>query len=848
MEFILISILVLFIWVSNIKNIFITLLPLIFIIILFNRRLNSLEKKILELTEHIPSLKNNNLEVRKSPKENIQAQDSHAREQTLNTSTVQRIESYYNKDNEEKNDNSVKTIKSGNFEKQWGLRLPVWIGGISLALASFFMVKYSIENALLSPTVRTFLGAGFGIFLLYLGHFIRKKTNVSNSVKIAQALSGAGIADLYFCVYAATNFYDILPSFLGFLLMAVVTAIAVTLSLVHGYPIALLGMVGGFVTPLLFNTNTPNTPLLFIYLYIVLAGIFSVVRKQNWWFLSIPAIIFTFFWVIMWLCKGYNAEDSLSLGLFLIAISATVVISTNKKDAEQSVSLENIFKFPFILNYLTLFGSIILTATIALKSGFGLIEWGLLWLLAAGSMFLAYFNYNQYKIIPWLSFVTSLTMLLLWNNQDLKQIIVTISAFAVLFTGGSYLLLWRSPFPVLWASLSAISAIGYYLLAYYKISIVNHISFITDKEAFFKFIPGWGLLALSISLFAVSKIKKVMSIFSNNEELKQRLLAVFALTVTSFLSLGITIELDKEFLSLFFASAILAVSWINTKVNIKALRAISAILGCIFAIIILPQLLSLNLLLLTPKLYISNALPILKWPVIQLGLPAFMFLAGSILLRKEKDDKLVGYFELASIGLFSLMLFYLTRYFFHPNENLILAKLSLNERSMGTIVTLLFASICLHVYNKYKREAFLLGCQILNSLALIRLFFIHLLSQNPLLVPISVGDNFLFNSLLPAYLIPIIGLYLINRKLPFIRENFMLIKSNNIASILLLFTFISLTVRQYYHGEYLYKGGASNAEIYSYSFAWLIMGIALLKFGITKNNQNLRVASLIITL
>jgi uncharacterized membrane protein len=180
-----------------------------------------------------------------------------------------------------------------SFEQQFGARLPVWVGGIALALAGFYLVKYSIEVGLLTPAMRTFIGGIFGLGLMAAAHWIGARP-IANSGRIAQSLAGAAIADLYIVLFAATSLYHILPPFVGFIGMAMVTATAVVLSLRHGAPIALMGMVGGFLTPALVSSNEPNAPLLFIYLYFVLTGLFVVIRKRNWWGLSIPAVIGAF--------------------------------------------------------------------------------------------------------------------------------------------------------------------------------------------------------------------------------------------------------------------------------------------------------------------------------------------------------------------------------------------------------------------------------------------------------------------------------------------------------------------------------------------------------------------------
>jgi hypothetical protein len=53
--------------------------------------------------------------------------------------------------------------KKVSFEQRFGKRLPVWIGGIALAFAGLFMVKYSIDAGILTAGLRVILGVAFGI-------------------------------------------------------------------------------------------------------------------------------------------------------------------------------------------------------------------------------------------------------------------------------------------------------------------------------------------------------------------------------------------------------------------------------------------------------------------------------------------------------------------------------------------------------------------------------------------------------------------------------------------------------------------------------------------------------------
>src|SRR6266852_5551331 len=65
------------------------------------------------------------------------------------------------------------------FEERIGTRWVVWVGGLTLALGGFFMVRYSIDAGLLGPGVRTLLGGLFALALLASGEWTRRKESIS---------------------------------------------------------------------------------------------------------------------------------------------------------------------------------------------------------------------------------------------------------------------------------------------------------------------------------------------------------------------------------------------------------------------------------------------------------------------------------------------------------------------------------------------------------------------------------------------------------------------------------------------------------------------------------------------
>ncbi|MBF0188753.1 MAG: DUF2339 domain-containing protein [Magnetococcales bacterium] len=62
--------------------------------------------------------------------------------------------------------------------------------------------------------------------------------------------------------------------------------------------------------------------------------------------------------------------------------------------------------------------------------------------------------------------------------------------------------------------------------------------------------------------------------------------------------------------------------------------------------------------------------------------------------------------------------------------------------------------------------------------------------------------------------------------------------------LVLLFALVTLLIRHAFHGEFPSLGATTNAEIYSYSVAWLLLGIVLLAVGIFTGHQKLRLGAL----
>src|SRR6266498_3185385 len=141
-----------------------------------------------------------------------------------------------------------------NWEQFMGAKLFAWIGGLALFLGVAFFVKYSFEHNLVPPEMRVAIGFTVGLVLVGGGLALKRKENVVTS----QTLCATGILILYAVTFACRSFYHF--AFFGsiptFLLMTLITAVAFLLAVrLDAIMVAILGMAGGFLTPILLSTG-----------------------------------------------------------------------------------------------------------------------------------------------------------------------------------------------------------------------------------------------------------------------------------------------------------------------------------------------------------------------------------------------------------------------------------------------------------------------------------------------------------------------------------------------------------------------------------------------------------------
>jgi uncharacterized membrane protein len=178
------------------------------------------------------------------------------------------------------------------------------IGVLAIVLGVSFFLKWAFDNNLIGPMGRIVLGFMGGGAMVGVGQFLRRKYLVYSDI-----VTGGGIAILYLTIFAAYAFYGFIGMPVALLLMFAVTALSVTLSVVGGtVHLAVLGVLGGLLTPLLIRGVGENYGALFSYLALLDLGVLGVALFKKWNGLNILGFVGTAIFFTSWTTAHYHPD------------------------------------------------------------------------------------------------------------------------------------------------------------------------------------------------------------------------------------------------------------------------------------------------------------------------------------------------------------------------------------------------------------------------------------------------------------------------------------------------------------------------------------------------------------
>ena len=220
-----------------------------------------------------------------------------------------------------------------NWEKVLGVQLFAWVGGLALFLGVAFFVKYSFENNLISPQLRVALGFLFGIGMMIAGLLLPREKNAVT----VQTFCATATLILYANIFAAHAYYHFINPTGAFALMALVTVTAFLLSVrLNAQMIAILGLLGGFLTPPLLSTGVDNPVGLFSYIALLDIGLIAVALHRRWNHLVLMAAVSTVVMQAGWVDKFFTVDKvytgmAVYLGFAALFVGAFAVATRLKQ-------------------------------------------------------------------------------------------------------------------------------------------------------------------------------------------------------------------------------------------------------------------------------------------------------------------------------------------------------------------------------------------------------------------------------------------------------------------------------------------------------------------------------------
>ncbi|MGA2916557.1 MAG: DUF2339 domain-containing protein [Sedimentisphaerales bacterium] len=195
--------------------------------------------------------------------------------------------------------------KSASLEQQIGTKWVLILGIITVIVGTVFFLKYAYDNNWIGPLGRVAIVTVSGLLALFAGEMTRKR----GYGIVAKAVTSLGFAMLYAAVFSAYRFYGLIKSPPAFILAILVTLAAMLYAVsLNEILIAILSLVGGFLTPIIVSTGE-NLPMpLFTYVLILGIGAMLCAYYRKWRAVDLLAFAGTFVLYTGWFEKFFRPK------------------------------------------------------------------------------------------------------------------------------------------------------------------------------------------------------------------------------------------------------------------------------------------------------------------------------------------------------------------------------------------------------------------------------------------------------------------------------------------------------------------------------------------------------------
>ncbi|MBZ5553945.1 MAG: DUF2339 domain-containing protein [Acidobacteriia bacterium] len=433
-----------------------------------------------------------------------------------------------------------------SLEARIGGNWLLWVGIVAIVLGTVYFLKLAFENNWVGPSMRVAIGAFFGIGFVYWGEELQKREYPI----YGQTVTGGGNAILYLSIYAAFNFYHLIPAPAAFFLMILVTAtISVLAARYSSLALALIGLVGGFMTPIWLSTGEDHQVILLSYIALLVAGVAYLARARNWAVLNSSSFILTLVIFLGWAIRFYSGEKRGTTEFFLCLFAGLFLFvgaeSQRQADGPRQLLARVLMGASSILFYVfsvvnlfdhgtEVFLFIVLFDVIVLVVAMKFLLKGLGW---------AAFLLNALSIYPWL--------LVQYREEHLALTLWSLTIIFVFFLSWPLGFIFRRKVATssLDLGVTVANGLGYFGALYFLLEQHHH-----------------GILGLlAVSMGAVYFVT-ANAIWRKAEQEKRFALITLGVAIT-FVTLAIPIQLKQNWITLSWAVEAVVLTWVAVRTS-----------------------------------------------------------------------------------------------------------------------------------------------------------------------------------------------------------------------------------------------------------------------------------------
>jgi uncharacterized membrane protein len=196
------------------------------------------------------------------------------------------------------------------------------VGAVVLFFGVGFLLKFAYDRNMVSPEVRVLGVALAAAAASAIGWRLLERRRLFGVI-----LQGVASGLAYLDVFFALKTYGFIGAPAGFALFAALgvgtTLLAVRLD---AKPMAILGLTGAFMAPILASTGSGNHVMLFSYYLLLNLFILGVSWFRAWRALNLTGWFFTFAVAVLWGSRSYRPELFGTVEPFLIAFFAIYLV------------------------------------------------------------------------------------------------------------------------------------------------------------------------------------------------------------------------------------------------------------------------------------------------------------------------------------------------------------------------------------------------------------------------------------------------------------------------------------------------------------------------------------------